>query len=80
VLQPGATATVEIDPARAEWFVKPAPAAAPRPLGDAHDYLSYRVVYAPPAAEDCRGLLEAARIAPGSLAGRQFSSYELKQD
>jgi len=80
LLQPGATATAEIDPARAEWFVKPTPDAVPSQLGHQGDYQSYRVVYAPPAAEDCRGLLEAARIAPGPLAGRQFSTYEFKQD
>ena len=80
LLQPGASATAEIDPARAEWFVKPTPHAAPRQLGYQGDYQSCRVVYAPPAAEACRGLLEAGRIAPGSLAGRQFSTYELKQD
>jgi uncharacterized membrane-anchored protein len=80
LLQPGASATAEIDPARAEWLVKPEPDAAPRQLGYQQDYQSYRVVYAPPAAEDCRGLLEAARIAPGPLAGRQFNTYELKQD
>lgn len=80
LLQPGAIATAEIDPARAEWLVKPSPDAAPRQLGYQGDYQSYRVVYVPPAAEDCRGLLEAARIAPGPLAGRQFSTYELKQD
>lgn len=80
LLQPGATATADIDPARAEWLVKPAPDAAPRPLGELNDYQSYRVVYAPPAAEACRGLLEAGRIAPGPLAGRQISTYELKPD
>ena len=80
LLQPGASATAEIDPARAEWFVKPTPDTAPRQLGYQVDYQSYRVVYAPPAAEACRGLLEAGRIAPGTLAGRQFSTHELKQD
>ena len=80
LLQPGAFATADIDPARAEWWVKPTPDAAPRQLGYQGDYQSYRVVYAPPAGDACRGLLEAGRIAPGTLAGRQISSYELKQD
>ena len=81
VLNPGETVTVEIDPARAEWFVKPQAGGPPVPLGRKDDmYQTFRVVYAPPAADACLGLKEAACIAPGQLASRQFSSYELREE
>lgn len=79
LLQPGESATADLDPARDEWFVSTGPDATPRPLGHmGNDYQGFRIVYEPPAAAACQGLKEAARVIPGALPSRQFSSYELR--
>jgi uncharacterized membrane-anchored protein len=81
LLQPGASTTADIDPARAEWLVKTTPDAPPHQLGHQdNNYQSYRIVYEPPAAAACSGLLETGHITPGPLAGRQFWGYELKPE
>jgi uncharacterized membrane-anchored protein len=80
LLQPGESTYVDIDPGHSEWFVKSAPGAAPRRLGDKDMYESYRIVYEPPGAAACKDLRDAACIAHGQLAGRPLGSYELRQD
>ena len=81
VLKPGEKATADIDPFRAEWFVKAKPGAPPRPLGHRDsEYYSFRLVYEAPAPELCRELKEASRIAHDRLVGRQLGSYELKPE
>ena len=79
LLQPGESATVDIDPARDEWFVATGPDEPPQPLAHmGNNYQGFRIVYEPPAAAACQGLKEAARIIPGALPSRQFSSYEFR--
>jgi len=81
VLQPGETVTVEIDPARAEWFVKTRPGGPPAQLGRTDDrYWRFCVTYVPPAADVCQSLKESVRIARGPMASRQFGSYELREE
>ena len=81
VLKPGETATAEIDPSQAEWFVSSKPGDEPLPIGRKGTLNgAFRFVYVPPSPETCQGLKEAARIVHSPLAGRQFSSCEFKEE
>ena len=78
LLQPRETVTVEIDPNKPEWFVKPKTDAPPQSLAQLAnaDMPGVRVVYEAPPQAACAKLREAGRIWHEPLPSRTISSYE----
>lgn len=86
VLSPGASRRTHLDFAAPQWSVVDTKAPAARPTPVALPELSgawgtfFRIEYAPPPAEECAGLPNAALIRQSRLVTRTFSPAEGRVD
>ena len=80
VLQPGETATVELNLNDPRWMVQ---IRGKKTLPLWHKDLNvrtFRLVYQTPPPEACTGLAQAPLIWRGQLPSREFRTYELRQE
>lgn len=80
VLKPGATHSLHLDLTQPQWWVidTSKPGSLPLPLQKIQDgwSASFRIEYAPPSAEACRGLPHADLISHAPLHSRAFNANQ----
>ena len=72
LLKPGETHEIPVNLMDPAWFVSK-PGEKPKPLADLGWGASFRLVYRPPSADECRHLRQSVLIWHGTLSSRAFS-------